>query len=899
MTDRKTSLDAVTGAQCPEARAIAEDLLTTELPGGVARRAPFAWRYGKCDGRHWSEAHGRLATYLKEAARDARGERGLDREWSERTFAGVNWILDFMREIVEHAGEGSAVFPHGDAAVPWLETHQTCESALRLLAAATRRSVVGKTMRHEYFTSDAFKRVRTLLSMIEDSNLNTCEEYSILDPDIHTEELCDNGRHTFSSELSCHFTVTWDPDMDGGSLTLSAYYGEFNLPIVPEPLHFDVEIAAGEWPDEQKMLNDLMRRADKMVQSDFWAAPLEKWGISHEEFANGAALAIFQAKMRTWKRVLRSTREGRETCACLAVLAHQIIIHLGKTQDATEFDRFTENAQTHVIVLLELMENNLALKTSSMLRRDATNCMSAFANERICGFHVCQILRRAAGRDSLYQCVSTMASNLLSAGESGALSFDLIRDARSLMHLIGILSTSTPGCAAIRDANLLPLLVSMLNVERAEAVPVTVDVVHTIESYLDFQPNTVPAFRDLQGVELISKRMRQEALACVEELKIAGCLDENGDRKRKADSLSSLEHAEASCAPSTSEVPRKYADYDRRVLLKALMRTLAYTSFSHGGTRMRIPGLADGSLTDTLATILKYPLRFGPGVSSLAANLLCDVIHNEPTCYATLDDAGIIDAFLKLITETMWPLGRGKHMAKVLCALPTTISAICLNGKGQEKVLQTSALICFRKMFQDASFPLNSDTAKVVGSGINETLRHSPALKDVGVDIVTKILADLQTASHKTTSAEGWYEHAFVSKEVVEQMPIVKAMHNVARFLDGILQTSHVCSPIVRAGGLESVLDIFTCPMPVEFMQCSSYQAICVACKALVNPIDGHVVNGNPLESQDNLMRACRSVIKKFVLSSERLSQELMRFSDTTSRDGRIETFSSYDIHCR
>jgi len=93
---------------------------------------------------------------------------------------------------------------------------------------------------------------------------------------------------------------------------------------------------------------------------------------------------------------------------------------------------------------------------------------------------------------------------------------------------------------------------------------------------------------------------------------------------------------------------------------------------------------------------LMHPLKFGPGVAALAANLLCDIIHNEPTCYTSMNDAGIVDSYLRFITEGLWPLGPSKTMAKILCAIPTTLNAICLNENGLQKVLKLSAFVCFR-----------------------------------------------------------------------------------------------------------------------------------------------------------------------------------------------------------
>ena len=57
-------------------------------------------------------------------------------------------------------------------------------------------------------------------------------------------------------------------------------------------------------------------------------------------------------------------------------------------------------------------------------------------------------------------------------------------------------------------------------------------------------------------------------------------------------------------------------------------------------------GLEDGTLCGALNLIFTNPRLFGAGVFSLAANLLCDVMNHEPTCYPKLDAQGVPKAFL-------------------------------------------------------------------------------------------------------------------------------------------------------------------------------------------------------------------------------------------------------------
>ena len=877
--------------------AVAEELLACSLPGGVTTRARFEWRYGKCEERHWGDVFARFAEYLTRE-----GVRAIENRWirdrgddaSERieAFAAVNWIMEFMREIVENCGELPS-FAHGEATALFLEFFETCESALRLLAAATRRSVVGRTPRNAYFSSDVFqRRVRFMLSKIHAHMPLSAAHLN--DADENESKACEVVAH--------ELFVAEDREEGSGPLDCTRY--EFTVDTSSSGSDEIVFKASGRRGLDPSEMHRPYNRASSLecLIDDFSRPQMFDPGKEMDSLKDISA-AYFGVLAQLWSKSLQRTRAGREKAARLSILAQQINVHLGKGAEPSDFELYVEDAQTTAIKLLDLMQVDLGVTPSLLLRRDATTLLSAYTNERASGFQVCQIMRRPAGRGALSQCVSTMTAALLAplSSSDAEIDFDVVRDARCLMHLVGILSTTTPGCTAIREAELLPLLMSIFKLERLEAIPVVVDVVHTVESYLDFQPNAVVAFRELNGTDLLLKRMRYESVTAIEELQASGHLDDVADRKRKIDSLSSLEDAETSLA-AMKKAP-KYVNFHRRVLIKALMRTLAYTSFAYGGARMRVPGLSDGTLTDILGSVLKYPLKFGPGVSSLTANLVCDVIHNEPTCYATLDEAGIVDAFLKFITETMWPLGRSKGMAKVLCAIPTTLNAICLNEKGQEKVLKSSALVCFRKMFQDSSFPLNADTSRIVGTGINETLRHIPALKDVSVEVLNDILSDLTIQLRKISDSETNLEHAFVNKAVVEQMPISKTLQNVARFMDGILQTSHMCAPLVQAGALDSMLNMLTCPLPVEFSTCASYNSISVACKSLINPPDpsNSYAGANTPNLSDDVILACTTVVEKYMASAVDIGVQIEEFYvhelDKTGDD--IDKLATYDIYSK
>ena len=104
--------------QSPETRRIVDDLLAVALPDGLSGRDAFEWTFGKCDARHWVDVFARFAEYLRNTARRVRVNRvgGVtegDEDEGAETFRAVNWIADFMREVLENCGEGTA-FTHGE-----------------------------------------------------------------------------------------------------------------------------------------------------------------------------------------------------------------------------------------------------------------------------------------------------------------------------------------------------------------------------------------------------------------------------------------------------------------------------------------------------------------------------------------------------------------------------------------------------------------------------------------------------------------------------------------------------------------------------------------------------------------------------------------------------------------
>ena len=203
------------------------------------------------------------------------------------------------------------------------------------------------------------------------------------------------------------------------------------------------------------------------------------------------------------------------------------------------------------------------------------------------------------GEGVLAESLSAMSTSVTSqSATEDDIDSGVIRDARSLMHLLGNLSTTTPGCGAIRDAELLPML--MATVEQTLGVMLPSSSTPCTRLNHTWITRAAPS-RVLGNY----KASRCCPSAASRDARRAGRprrdMDESTERKRKIDSLSSLEDFEtqatttatttattlATTTASRNDAPKyevSQASFDQGAML-----TMAYTCFSTGGCARACP----------------------------------------------------------------------------------------------------------------------------------------------------------------------------------------------------------------------------------------------------------------------------------------------------------------------
>ncbi|KAI9600681.1 hypothetical protein H4Q26_000471 [Puccinia striiformis f. sp. tritici PST-130] len=102
------------------------------------------------------------------------------------------------------------------------------------------------------------------------------------------------------------------------------------------------------------------------------------------------------------------------------------------------------------------------------------------------------------------------------------------------------------------------------------------------------------------------------------------------------------------------------------------------------------------------------------------------LIHSEPTSLAILQEAGLPEALYDAIDSGIEPA------FDVIAAIPSALGALCLNDVGLEQLNERQAI--------PRSF---RDHASVVGSTIDELVRHQPTLKKMVLDATLTYLKEI------------------------------------------------------------------------------------------------------------------------------------------------------------
>nr|POE65976.1 e3 ubiquitin-protein ligase tom1-like [Quercus suber] len=309
-----------------------------------------------------------------------------------------------------------------------------------------------------------------------------------------------------------------------------------------------------------------------------------------------------------------------------------------------------------------------------------------------------------------------------------------------------------------------------------------------------------------------------------------------------------------------SEFRSKVVDYDisfhKQSSLRQLFKFTSHLFEHNAGTHDRLlRNLIDTpQMLGALRTVIEHAHVFGSNVWSSALGIVSNFIHNEPTSYQVISEAGLSKSLLESITgehipedipessnitpddlpnavsvvdgQLDFPSVRGiLPVGETMVDVPTAFGAICLNESGMQLFQASKALVRFFDIFVS---PVHvramedegaGQTAATIGNAFDELSRHHPQLKPhimmvvkSMVDRVAKLCKDIE--SIKLAGTKLWLQSLQDADSVTEAdgeasvaLPFVSVC---VKFLDGFFHNSGMCALFCEAGGAESLLDLIT-----------------------------------------------------------------------------------------
>ncbi|XP_062194138.1 E3 ubiquitin-protein ligase UPL1-like isoform X2 [Phragmites australis] len=513
----------------------------------------------------------------------------------------------------------------------------------------------------------------------------------------------------------------------------------------------------------------------------------------------------------------------RRQYICIRLYAFIVLVQAG--HDAEDLSSFLNNEPEFIDELLSLLsyEDEIPEK----IRILGILSLVALCQDRSHQPTVLSLVTAGGHRGILPSLMQKAVDSII----SGSMKWSIIF-AEALLSLVSMLVSSTPGSLALQEAGFIPTILPLLKDTNSQHLHLVSMAVHVIESFLDYHNPSSALFRDLGGLDDTIARLKIE----VSQVEIDSMKSEESqsvNKGKEVESCSLVPDVQPSCSETL-------ISYNRKNLMKVLLRTISLAIYVPGSSA-RIDGSEENVLPPCLCTIFRRGKDFGGGVFSLAANVMSDLIHKDPTCYTVLDAAGLPQAFLDAI------MGGVLYNSDAVSCIPQCLDALCLNSSGLQLVKDHSALRCFVKIFTSRSYlkALSGDTTGALSSGLDELMRHASSLRSSGVDMFIEILNTIakvgcggdsnscmesdksSAAVPMDTDVEGAKsQNEGVTSEVGSSGKMVDApvdvtpsssiesflpecICNVARLLETVLQNTDTCRLFIEKKGIESVLQLF------------------------------------------------------------------------------------------
>lgn len=422
--------------------------------------------------------------------------------------------------------------------------------------------------------------------------------------------------------------------------------------------------------------------------------------------------------------------------------------------------------------------------------------LEAFAKHKAKAPDVCAALNINVNHGVLFYALRKTAADLATEdSETDGLEKDEWRTA--LFSLLDALPASTPRTGeTLIAAGLLDILIEILTLKTGKAERSYPAVLAFLNTIIYTVRDAFQTLANSKGLDTISDLIAYEVQLSLE-------------RARKGDGLPQNFRTQA----IDYQIPF-FQQQTLRWLFKFVNHMMSH---GNGNFDRLLRNLIDSAqLLSGLQTVIVNAKVFGSSVWSGAVNIMSSFIHNEPTSYAVIAEAGLSKGLLEAITSQ--PVNdssspnetnrleslqsrltsdeteedarqtrtrvqqievRVQQSEKNLLAqgilpatdaivtIPQAFGAICLNNIGMDLFLKSDALDKFFEIFESSehvkSMNVEGELARLLGSSFDELVRHHPRLRQsvmISVMAMVSRVGDLcaSRATSKGFGAKLWVE---------------------------------------------------------------------------------------------------------------------------------------------
>ncbi|ORY22745.1 hypothetical protein LY90DRAFT_675786 [Neocallimastix californiae] len=359
------------------------------------------------------------------------------------------------------------------------------------------------------------------------------------------------------------------------------------------------------------------------------------------------------------------------------------------------------------------------------------------------------------------------------------------------------------------------LLISALENKRLDRYKNLTKCIILLDNFLLIKTQVFPIFIEENGLDKVLDRIKYEVEYNVKLIEDENSKSGDNDQNMK-DALTGQE-----------VFPRDEKDFvphESMVLLRASLKLILHLMQTSGSSdRMR--NLIDSSLPNSLYNIFKYYNKFGILVYGLTIEIMSTFINNEPTCLNILQEAKLPQIFLETVNKGVLV------SAEAINEIPTAFGAVCLNSAGMNQFNDAKPADKYFEIFTSEEYMRvfsGNYIVSSIGNGIDELIRHHPAIKpDILksiVKMINKLMDENSTAPLENTNGIYLYkiedegnkikiDDETQKSENENYIPTyLQQLSLCFKFLDGLFQNNYHRNEFIDIGGLDAVIKFYTLP---------------------------------------------------------------------------------------